>query len=107
MKRLYLDCGMGAAGDMLAAALIELFPDPQQMLDRLNAVGVPDVEYALEPAVKCGVTGSRMRVYVRGAEEHAEHHAHEHEHHHEHHHSGLGEIEHIITDLLSLPYEVK
>ena len=27
MKTLYFDCGMGAAGDMLAAALLELVPD--------------------------------------------------------------------------------
>ena len=28
MKTLYLDCGMGAAGDMLTTTLSELLPDP-------------------------------------------------------------------------------
>ena len=27
MKTLYIECAMGAAGDMLAAALLELLPD--------------------------------------------------------------------------------
>ena len=27
MKTLYLDCAMGAAGDMLTAALLEVMPD--------------------------------------------------------------------------------
>ena len=37
MKTLYLDCGMGAAGDMLTAALSELFPDPDALKQRIRA----------------------------------------------------------------------
>ena len=77
MKTLYLDCSMGAAGDMLTAALLELLPDKAGFVNRLNALGIPGVEYAPEPAVKCGITGTHMRVLVHGEEEHS------HEHHHD------------------------
>ena len=32
MKLLYIDCGMGAAGDMLTGALLELLPDREAAL---------------------------------------------------------------------------
>ena len=35
MKTLYIDCGMGAAGDMLASALLELLPEPQATTARM------------------------------------------------------------------------
>ena len=69
MKTLYLDCSMGAAGDMLTAALLELMPDTAAAVEELNALGIPGVRYTLEPSVKCGVTGSHMRVTVNGVEE--------------------------------------
>lgn len=86
MRTLYLDCGMGAAGDMLTAALLELVPEPDQFLDKLNALGIPNVEFRREKAVKCGITGTHMSVLVHGVEEEAEDHGHEHHHDHEQHH---------------------
>ena len=41
MRTLYLDCGMGAAGDMLTAALAELLPEPERFAEQMNALGIP------------------------------------------------------------------
>ena len=125
MRTLYLDCGMGAAGDMLTAALLELLPDPESFVKELNALGIPGVEYVREDAVKCGIGGTHMSVRIHGEEESEEmlHHHHEHEHHHEydhehthdyghgehhhHQHSGLHDIEHIVRGHLHLPQQVQ
>ena len=60
MKTLYLDCAMGAAGDMLAASLLELLPEPDKFIDELNSLGIPKVRFVREPSVKCGITGSHL-----------------------------------------------
>ena len=90
MKTLYLECGMGAAGDMLTAALLELIPDKQAFIDKMNALGLPGVQVEAEKAVKCGITGTHMKVTVHGEEEESEdvheHHHHDHDHEHDHHH---------------------
>lgn len=126
---------MGAAGDMLTAALLELLPDPDGFIKELNALGIPGVRFQKEPSVKCGITGTHMTVTVNGEEEgshdhdhsHSRHehdhdhshgrHEHDHDHshsHHEHdhshehhHHSSLHDIEHIIRGHLSLPEKVQ
>ncbi|MDE5590484.1 MAG: nickel pincer cofactor biosynthesis protein LarC [Acetatifactor sp.] len=98
MRTLYLDCGMGAAGDMLAAALLELLPDSDAFIDRLNALGIPGVEIKKESSVKCGITGTHISVTVHGVEEGADM--------HEHHHSGMEDIRHIISKL-ALPAKVE
>ena len=119
MKTLYLDLGMGAAGDMLTAALTELLPDPAGFIEKLNAAGVPGAEYIREPSVKCGITGAHIRVRINGEEEGAPHthehahpaeeHSHSHTHggHEHHHHGSVGEIAHIVNDHLRLPEKIK
>ncbi len=112
MKTLYLECSMGAAGDMLTAALLELLPDPEAAIEELNALGIPGVTFRREAVEKCGIGGTHVTVLVHGEEETEEmlhHHAHTHdgEAHTHHHHSGLHEIEHIVCDHLKLPAQVQ
>ncbi len=119
MKTLYLECAMGAAGDMLMAALSELTEDKEGFLKKMNSLGLPGVRVEAETAVKCGVTGTHMKVTVDGAEEesedvhdhghehghnHSHDHAHDHEHDHDHehghhHHASPADIERIIDSL--------
>ena len=96
MKLLYLDCGMGAAGDMLTAALLELFPDREAIIQELNGIGIPGVRYERETTQKCGITGSRMRVLVGHAEEGEPLH---HQDPHNHAHSTPASIDHMISHL--------
>ena len=64
MRSLYIDCGMGAAGDMLTAALLELFPEKEKIVEELNGLGIPEVEFIQEKSVKCGIVGTYMKVLV-------------------------------------------
>ena len=112
MKILYFDCSMGAAGDMLTAALLELIPDRAAFVARLNALGIPGVEYRAEPSVKCGISGTHVRVRVDGAEEQeslvtSQQSLGTHAHEHHHHHTGMHGIAHLVQDHLALPEAVK
>ncbi|HAG12899.1 MAG TPA: nickel pincer cofactor biosynthesis protein LarC [Ruminococcus sp.] len=128
MKTLYLECSMGAAGDMLTAALLELVSDRDAFLRNMNALGLPNVAICAESVLQNGITGTRMHVTVDGVEEeshdvhahhvHSEQHDHEHDHHpphdnheeehhghdhshgeHHHHHTSMQDIEKIIADM--------
>ncbi|MDR3090684.1 MAG: nickel pincer cofactor biosynthesis protein LarC [Clostridiales bacterium] len=68
-KILYIECQMGAAGDMLLAALSELLPDSAAFYERLNAMGLPGVSFAPKPAVKSGIRGTRAEILINGEEE--------------------------------------
>lgn len=100
MKILYFDCGMGAAGDMLTAALLELLPHPEDFIEKLNRLDIPGVVFQKENSVKCGIVGTHVTVQIHGEVEDELHHGTSHEQSHEHHnhtHRGLHEIERIIS----------
>ena len=94
MKTLYLECNMGAAGDMLMSALYELLEDKQGFLDTMNSLGLPGVRVEADAAVTSGIAGTHMKVTVHGAEEDDHHHDHDHEHEHDHHHGHDHEHDH-------------
>lgn len=114
MKTLYIDCGMGAAGDMLTAALLEICPDRDRTLEAIKNFGIPGVWYIVKPSSKCGITGTNVQVLVNGVDEfdfmqgkyreekvgpEEQPRDHGHRHGHGHHHSGLEEIENIVNSL--------
>ena len=95
MKTLYIECAMGAAGDMLAAALLELLPDRAAFLAKMNGLGIPGVTVSGEKSVKCGVAGTHFSVKVAGIEEDENLHS----HHHDHVHGSMEGIEEIVNSL--------
>ena len=133
MKTLYLDCSMGAAGDMLSASLLDLLPNKEEVIEKLNSLNIPDVHIACENVSKCGINGTSFSVKIHDIEEeatdikhhHEDNHSiasasghnhqctteihseynHEHSHEHNHHHSSMHDIEHIVKGL-ALPENV-
>ena len=96
MRTIYLDCGMGAAGDMLTAALLELMPNQDAFVEELNGLGIPGIRFTAEKCEKCGILGTHMKVTVLGEEEDDHH----------HHHGHLADIRGIVSGL-PLPTMVK
>lgn len=108
MKILYLDLGMGAAGDMLTAALLDAMDEKEkeEAIKDLSALNIPDVRFDVERSVKCGITGTHVSVKVHGTDEgeglHEDHHGHhhehddfhEHDHEHQHEHDDFHEHDH-------------
>ncbi|MDD2484759.1 MAG: DUF111 family protein, partial [Eubacteriales bacterium] len=84
MKTLFLECNMGAAGDMLMSALSELLPQPELFVEKMNALGLPGVKLERKQVQKMGVGGTQIRVTIAGIEEEQHHHEHNHEHEHRH-----------------------
>lgn len=71
MKTLYLECNMGASGDMLMGALYELLPDSAKdaFMKNMNSLFPNQLMLKAAPAEKCGIWGTKMNVVILGQEE--------------------------------------
>lgn len=132
MKTVYLECKMGASGDMLLGALLDLIPDKDRWIQKFNQIGIPHMQAQWKTDARCGISGTHVSIYINGQEEHSEdlpgtpepphrepHSQHSHEHHedgvhpqekahhyHPHTHSTLKSVHHII-DSLDIPENVR
>ncbi len=109
MKTLYFDLSMGAAGDMLTGALLELFDDSDSMVSKLNKIGIPNVRIETEKSDKCGIIGTHVRVIIGDGDEESSYDNYDmacdavtseknyHEYRHEH--KSLSDIIEIINEL--------
>ena len=68
MRTLYLDCGMGASGDMLLGALLPLQDEPAEALALLNRLDTR-LRFTVSPGESGGLRGTRVSVLVDGREE--------------------------------------
>ena len=84
MKHLHIECNMGAAGDMLCGALLELFSPEERatVCQKLNGL-LTGVTVQAVPTEQSGIVGTHFDVHI----EHEEHY---------HHHTAVSEIEAII-----------
>lgn len=69
MKTIYLECNMGATGDMLMSALYEICEQKDWFLYKMNEVFAPfEVSLTAASAVKCGIRGTQIQVLVPDTE---------------------------------------
>ncbi len=94
MKTLYLECNMGASGDMLMGALYELLSDSAKdtFIKNMNSLFPNQLMLSASPSEKCGIWGTKINVVILGQEETSEH-------VHDHLHTGYQEMLEQIGNL--------
>lgn len=90
MKTLFIECNMGAAGDMLMGALYELLTESEQkqFLETMNSLFSEKIMISAVPSEKCGIWGTKINIVILGhTEDHGSisEHGHAKEEGHAHH----------------------
>lgn len=108
MKTLFIECNMGASGDMLMGALYELLSDSQKesFLKTMNNLFPNEILLQASPSEKCGIWGTKMNVVILGheespAEDIISHHFTEHAHTHEEESTGFGHLHTSYPEMLT------
>ena len=95
---LFLDCFSGAAGDMIAGALIDAGVPFEELTRVVDSLGLDGVRVSHDRVDRSGIGAAKFRV-ATGAQDHSHGHDHQHEHAHghgHHHHRSLSEILRIV-----------
>lgn len=66
---LYFECNSGAAGDMLASALLDLFDNKESVAEELNGLGLPDTVIEYKTSQQNGICGVHLGIIINGETE--------------------------------------
>ncbi len=64
MRNLYIDCQMGVAGDMLLAALLELYDSSGEILENIRGMGITNLKAEIEKTEREGLIGTQLHISV-------------------------------------------
>lgn len=98
---IYFECNMGAAGDMVSSALVDLFDDRAAIVAKLNSLSLPHTKIKYGTKKQCGIDGTHLEIIIGGEVE-----THETHHHHHHAHRNLAVVLEIV-DALTVSEKVK
>ena len=115
-KTLYLECTSGIAGDMLAAALLDLGADENRLRQALGSLGVEGFQLQVGRVVKNGIAACDFDVRLAEGLHNHDHdmawlyghldtgraHEHEHEHEHEQHSHAHAHGHRTLSDVMAI-----